>query len=171
MAATFNKKTWEREFKRLQREIDDVFEEVFGIKRPPTSLRQKFSYLKGRLDEAFTRLKERLGRDSERELIIPAADVLEYNDNYRFYLELPGVKKSNLDVRVIGRELSVRGKGKIDGNNRSALNREIEYGDYYRIFELPGNVDPVKIQAKLEDGLLTIDIPVTDGARYVEVIG
>ena len=165
----FNRDPWEREFKQLWREMNELFEDMAGVRPRRRSFKRELYYLKERLNQALANLKKRLGWDSERELIIPTVDILENNDRYQILLDMPGVKKNNLDVRLCGRRLMILGKGKI-GSRRNILNQEIEYGDYYRVFELPEEVAPDKFQARLENGLLIINIPRVGYATEVEVI-
>jgi len=167
---SFGRDPLEREFRRLWRQMDELFEELTGPKPRRRLLKRELWLLKERLVQAARRLKERLGWNGERELLIPVADVEEEGDRYRVCLELPGVRKGDLKVTVCGRELVVEGRGKSVRNGRAALVQEIEYGDYYRVFELPEDVDTERIQARLENGLLTINIPRTGQAQVVEIV-
>jgi HSP20 family protein len=167
----FKRDPWEKEFNRLWREVNELFEDMIGVRARSRGLRRELSCLKERLSQAFAGFKQRLGwNNSERELIIPAVDILEDDERCQLRLDIPGVKRSNLAVRLSGRKLSIMGRGKVSRNRRNILNQEIEYGDYYRVFELPREVDPDDIQAKLENGLLTINIPRAGQVREVEVI-
>lgn len=166
---TLKRDPWEKEFEKLNREISVLFEEAFGIKPYYKNSRSKLFYLKARLNSAWANFKQRLGWNNERELIIPALDIFEAKDHYQFKLDLPGVKKSNLNLRLKGRNLRILGKGKLNGV-KNVLNQEIEYGNYYREFELPDEIDPEKLQAKLENGLLTIKIPRVSRTMEVEIL-
>lgn len=166
---TLKKDPWEKEFERLNREVNALFQDTFGTKPHYRDSRSTLSYLKAQMNSAWTNFKQRLGWSSERELIIPALDIFEAEDHYQFMLDLPGVKKSNLSLRLNGRRLRILGKGKLNGV-KNILNQEIEYGDYYREFELPDEIDPEKLQAKLENGLLTIKIPRVNRTMEVEIL-
>lgn len=98
----------------------------------------------------FSQLFERLGRG-----VVPggesgnlATDVYEDDDHYFARFELPGVKKENLRVELEGEVLSVSSEDKDEKGSRSLR----------RAIRLPEGVDPEKISAKLEDGVLTVSL-------------
>lgn len=166
---TLKRDPWEKELEKLNQEVSALFEEAFGVKLYYRNSQSKLSHLKAQLNSAWANFKQRLGWNSERELIIPALDIFEAEDHYQFMLDLPGVKKSNLNVSLKGRKLKILGKGKLNGF-KNVLNQEIKYGDYYRELELPDEIDSERLQAKLENGLLTIRIPRVNQTMKVEIL-
>jgi HSP20 family protein len=105
----------------------------------------------------------RLPRDYSRS---PALDVAESDLAYRVKLDVPGVKKEDIKVTIDGRRVSVQAESatqteKKDGD-RSAdriVYRERSVSSYARSFTLPVEVDQASASAKLEDGVLALDLP------------
>ncbi len=105
-------------------------------------------------------------------VFVPSADIYETQDTLTVILEMPGVEKSNVDVRVEDGVLSVLGK--LDLSKYQGLQPlYIEYnvGHYSRSFQLSSKVDQTKIAAELKDGILTLTLPKAEQAkpRTIEV--
>ena len=105
-------------------------------------------------------------------VFVPSADIYETQDALTVILEMPGVEKSNVDVRVEDGVLSV--VGKLDLSKYQGLQPlYIEYnvGHYSRSFQLSSKVDQSKIAAELKDGVLSLTLPKVEQAkpRTIEV--
>eukprot|EP00899_Mesostigma_viride_P012380 jgi/Mesvir1/21142/Mv14190-RA.1 len=90
-----------------------------------------------------------------------AVDVIEKPDAYMFKADLPGMRKEDVRVRLDGRMLSISGeraRERIEDNERFHL-VERTSGRFERQFKLPQNADLEKIQAKCEEGVLTVHVP------------
>jgi HSP20 family protein len=90
----------------------------------------------------------------------PVADVHEGTDCVVFYLELPGLNQSDIDVRLEDDELVVRGERHMDrGSSGEQFHRiERSYGKFVRRFRLPPHVDASSVSARYEDGVLVITL-------------
>lgn len=105
-------------------------------------------------------------------VFLPNADIYETEDALTVILEMPGVEKSNLDVRVEDGVLSVQGRldlSKYQG--LQPLYTEYNVGHYARSFELSSKIDQNKIGAELKDGVLSLTLPKAEEAkpRTIEV--
>jgi len=89
----------------------------------------------------------------------PRVDIAEVDDNMLLYVDLPGVKSEDVDVRFENRELQIRGKVTPAVPQRHFLLQEYGVGDYFRAFSVTDDVDADKIRAELTDGVLTVDLP------------
>lgn len=90
----------------------------------------------------------------------PSTDIQETESHYELSLSLPGMKKEDIKIELNQNELVISGERKdkrAESNNKLHLN-EIIYGKFSRRFYLPDHVDPEKIQASFEDGMLHISI-------------
>ena len=105
-------------------------------------------------------------------VFVPSADIYETQDALTVILEMPGVEKSNVDVRVEDGVLSVLGK--LDLSKYQGLQPlyvEYNVGHYSRSFQLSSKVDQSKIAAELKDGVLSLKLPKVEQAkpRTIEV--
>jgi HSP20 family protein len=91
----------------------------------------------------------------------PAVDIYEEQDAIVIQAEMPGVGKDGISVDVNGRVLSFKGERSTDNevNEEKYFRRERVYGQYERAFTLPAEVDPEKVKAEYNDGVLKILVP------------
>jgi HSP20 family protein len=88
------------------------------------------------------------------------ADVYEGDDAFRISLEVPGVKRQDLGLFVVGSSLVVEGRKREVHEERVVFEcAERAYGSFRRVIDLPGVVDASRIEARLERGVLTITLP------------
>lgn len=99
----------------------------------------------------------------------PSVDVLETEDSYLLFAELPGVKREDIQLQVKDRRLELSGLRHPLGENRNFLRMERSYGPFRRIFDLGAPVDTENISARFEQGILKVDIPKRAAATVVPV--
>jgi HSP20 family protein len=104
-------------------------------------------------------------------MFTPPADVEETDDAYLVDIELPGVRKDDLDIEIAGRRLSVRGERKEKERVGILRRRERTVGRFAYEVTLPGNVDDSGIVANLDGGVLTVRVPkpASERARRIPV--
>ena len=81
-------------------------------------------------------------------------------------LEMPGVEKNNVDVRVEGGVLKV--EGRLDFSKYQGLQplyTEYNVGHYFRSFQLSSKIDHNRIEAELKDGVLALTLPKVEEAK------
>ena len=101
----------------------------------------------------------------------PLADVTESDDAFHVEIELPGVKRKDIDVEANGQELVVTGEIK-EKERKGVLRRSTRRtGSFEYRLRLPGEVDNEKINAQMSDGVLTITVPKAEVAkpRHIEI--
>jgi HSP20 family protein len=99
-------------------------------------------------------------------VFLPTTDIFESTDALTVILEMPGVEKSNVDVRVEDGVLSVQGRldlSKYQG--LQPLYTEYNIGHYARSFQLSSKIDQTKISAELQDGVLSLKLPKIEEAK------
>jgi HSP20 family protein len=96
-------------------------------------------------------------RRHEQETLLPAADIWETPEEIILKLDMPGVGKEDLEVKVEGDTLTIHGKVKTDQPG-DVLYAENRVGDYMREFSLSGDLDQNKISAAITAGVLTVKI-------------
>lgn len=89
----------------------------------------------------------------------PPADVEETDDAYVVDIELPGVNKRDVDVEVNGRRLTVSGERKERERTGILRRRTRTVGRFFYEVVLPSEVDDEAVNAKLDNGVLTVTVP------------
>lgn len=99
-------------------------------------------------------------------IFVPPADIYESEDALTVVLEMPGVQKANVDVRVEEGTLHIDGRldvSKYEG--LMPLYTEYNIGHYARTFRLSNKIDQSKIAAELKDGVLSLTLPKAEEAK------
>jgi HSP20 family protein len=100
----------------------------------------------------------------------PSVDVLETEDAYLIFAELPGVRRDDIQLQVRDRRLELSGRRQPLGENRNFLRMERSYGPFRRAFDLGAPVVTDSITAGFEQGVLRVQIPKRrDGATEVQI--
>ncbi len=95
----------------------------------------------------------------------PALNIWEDEGAIYVEAELPGLKHDQLEVVVLGSELTIKGQLPVQAPEQSAIHRkERPEGHFTRVAHLPAEVDTAKVQAVLKDGVLTITLPKAEAA-------
>jgi HSP20 family protein len=91
----------------------------------------------------------------------PAVDMFAKDDHLVIKAELPGMEKKDINLDLKDGVLTLRGERKHENEikDENFYRREMSYGKFVRTFSLPSDVDPDKIKAEFQNGLLTIEVP------------
>jgi HSP20 family protein len=99
----------------------------------------------------------------------PVADVEERDDAYIVQVELPGVRREDVTIELVGNELWISGEVKEEERQGVVRRRMRRYGRFdYRV-ALPNQLDSEKVDATLEDGLLTVRVPKAEKAQRRQI--
>lgn len=104
----------------------------------------------------------------------PAINVWEGKEALYAEAELPGLTMEDIEVYVVGDQLTIQGERKDpEGQDQMYHRRERGTGAFSRVLHLPVEVDADKVHATLRDGVLTIELPKAKTAmpRRIEVKG
>ena len=108
-------------------------------------------------------VKESLSWDEalEREKwVTPAVDIFETDDVYFLNVNMPGVSKENIKIKLEDDSLVVMGRINYDEvKNRKYVLKETRFGNFYRKFNISNSVDVEKIDAKMENGTMVLTLP------------
>ena len=97
---------------------------------------------------------------------VPTADIYEDRDSLKVTLEMPGVEKGNVEVRVEEGVLFVEGRLDLSKyRGLQPLYTEYNIGNYARSFRLSNAIDQDKIGAELKDGVLSLTLPKAEKAK------
>jgi len=91
----------------------------------------------------------------------PTVDIYDNDENIVIKAELPGIDKKDIVIDVKDGVLTLKGARSFDNEvkEKKYYCRERMFGKFERVFRLPADVDPEKINANYKDGILKIDIP------------
>jgi HSP20 family protein len=97
----------------------------------------------------------------------PALDLFEDKDNVYVKLELPGMKKEDIDLSLHDGSLSISGERKSEEKFKDAevYRSERFYGRFQRTVTLPTSVAADKVKAQYKDGVLMITLPKAEEAK------
>jgi len=98
---------------------------------------------------------------------MPLVDIFEEPEFIRLVAEVPGVKPENVNISVEGNVLTIKGTKEQTAEEKAEKVHRYErtYGAFERTFTLPASVDPNKIKATYEHGLLTVLLPKVETAK------
>ena len=105
-------------------------------------------------------------------VFLPTADIYETQDALTVILEMPGVEKHNVNVRVEDGLLHVEGRLDLDKyEGLQPLYTEYNVGHFARSFQLSSKIAQDRIGAELKNGVLTLSLPKIEEAkpRRIEV--
>jgi HSP20 family protein len=104
----------------------------------------------------------------------PLVNTREADERYHIEVELPGVKKENVDINVDGNVLKISGERNVREEVKDEDYHKVEsrYGLFSRAFTLPEKVDISNIEAEFVNGILEITIPklkVDESTKKIEI--
>ncbi|MBL8343122.1 MAG: Hsp20/alpha crystallin family protein [Rubrivivax sp.] len=130
-----------RESRDIARSVDRLFDEAFG---------------------GFFGAPATAGPRGETAARSPALDVAESDRAYTVKLEMPGVKKEDIKVTIEGKRISLSAHSESAQEKKEGdrvVYRERSVASYARSFTLPVDVDQAGAGARLENGVLTLELP------------
>lgn len=121
------------------------------------------------LDDPF---KYVFGPDlNQRDFFSPQCEVAESEDKFFVSVDLPGVSKEDISIEVKDSRLSISATRKKDNSDYNSVLSERFYGKYERSFKLSEAIDDEHIEAKFENGVLTISLAkrAKEKARMIKI--
>ena len=91
----------------------------------------------------------------------PMVDIFDDSDKIVIKAELPGIDKKDIAIDLKDRVLTLKGERVADNEVKEDryYRRERTYGKFERSFTLPTGLNPDKIKADYQDGVLKIEVP------------
>jgi len=100
----------------------------------------------------------------------PALDLCESGENVVAVVELPGMRKEDIDISLHDGTLTISGERKHENTNGETTQRTERYvGTFRRSIALPTRVDPTKVSATYEDGILKVTLPKAEEAKPKQI--
>jgi HSP20 family protein len=134
------------ELTRLQDEMNELFDVTYaGFPAGPHGL----------LDRAW----------------VPAVDISESKDDFRIKVDLPGVRKEDINITVENNMCVIKGDKKQDSNinDKNHVRSERFFGVFNRSIALPSLVDTSKVSAEYVNGTLEITLPKREEAKPKQI--
>ncbi len=139
------RRTPNRTVRDLQREVDSIFDRFFGR-----------------------------GGDGDTSTVwAPRTDLSETDDAFRIRLDVPGMTKDDIAINLQNNTLTVSGERSSERqkDGEEYVRVERAFGTFHRTFTLPDAVDPDRVEATYDEGVLTINVPKTEKStrRQIEI--
>lgn len=108
----------------------------------------------------FNKPASSLLSETMRASLLPRLNISETDNKYFIEAELPGVKQSDLELKLDNNILVIKGKTEEskESKERNYFMRERYYGSFQRSLTLPNNINENDIIANFKDGILNIEI-------------
>lgn len=96
----------------------------------------------------------------------PSVNLWEDNDNLYAECELPGVRSEDLDISVVGNELTIKGRRADTAEPQATYHRrERGVGTFSRTLKVPSEIAADQVQANLREGVLLVTMPKAESSK------
>lgn len=101
----------------------------------------------------------------------PTSEVTEEGNHYLLKVDLPGIAQDHVKIEADKDRLMIRAERREEKktDTKKKYLSEVYYGSYERTFTLPGPIDDKNIDARFENGVLTITIPKTEALKAKQI--
>lgn len=100
-----------------------------------------------------------------QQYVRPRAHIVEDGEAFVLQVELPGVARTGLEITFENGELFIVGHRTAFQTGAELIYRESRQADFRRVFEVDSSIDASKINAHLEQGVLTLTLPKAESSR------
>jgi HSP20 family protein len=97
--------------------------------------------------------------------VAPYVDIEATDGDYVLYAEMPGVNREGIEITVEEGNLIVAGHRQPLAVSGEPLHRETRQLDFRRVYELDPSIDASKISARIEQGILTVNLPKAENLK------
>jgi HSP20 family protein len=123
---------------------------------------REYVSLQDRVNRLFREAQTGDGREEAltTSTFAPPVDVYEDEHKITLKIEVPGIDEKDIDVRIENNTLTVHGERKFEKEEKEENYRRVErqYGSFTRTFTLPSTVDPEKVEAHYDKGVLKVQL-------------
>jgi len=101
----------------------------------------------------------------QTQMSMPPTDILEGEDGFHIYMDLPGVSPEDLTIELEQNELTVLAESRYEAVPNQAMRNEFGSLSYKRVFTLSDMVDRENIKAVIKDGVLDLFLPKAESMK------
>lgn len=106
---------------------------------------------------------------------VPALNVIENEKDYELEFAVPGLKKEELNLQVdadgiMSISMARKNEENKEDKKRNYIRREFTFQEFNQSYILPDDADRAKISAKVENGVLTINVPKLPAEKQPQTI-
>jgi HSP20 family protein len=112
------------------------------------------------IDELFSSMFSSPARDSW----LPSVESHAKDGKVELRMDLPGVDPNDVEISLDGTQLVIRGERKSESEETNGY-REVRYGKFERRFTVPKGIDAEKAEARYENGVLVLTLPLSEAAK------
>ena len=124
------------------------------------------SRLQSQIGNVFTDLFETALGTRTYAATYPGVNIWEDGDTAYIEAELPAMTMNDVEVSVMGNQVTIKGERKIaDPEGGTFRRRERPQGAFSRMLSLPWEIDAEHVEATLHDGILTINLPKSESSK------
>ena len=144
---------------------------MIQTRRPADDMIQLSGRLHRMMDDVFGSYPYDAGTSTVNSMWAPPVDVFEDTDDIKLVAELPGMKSEDVKISLENNTLTLQGEKKQVAEEKTERVHRYErsYGRFERVFTLPSTVDPERIEASFDNGILTVVLPKSERARPREI--
>src|SRR5215470_14332061 len=102
----------------------------------------------------------------------PAIEVREHDNSFEIHAELPGLNKEDVKVECTDEGIIIEGERRREEEKKEGgyYRSERSYGHFYRMIPLPDGADPEKTKAEFKNGVLQVNVPISETKRQTKRI-
>lgn len=131
------------------------------IKKPDTFFNTINDEIEHVLHKSFDNMFPEYLFNVETQGMTMPVDIQEFDNEYKIKAELPGIKKEDIELDVTKTSLKIHAQKseEKEENNQKYRKSEFRYGMYNRTIHFPREINVDNVKAKLEHGILTLNLP------------
>ena len=156
-----DKGRYEQRSMRLNDVFDDFRREIEGAINPWSSM----------LDWRFPRERPNTMEEEGTLSRTPLLDMVDKGDRYHLRMEIPGIDKDKIHLNATDDSIEISGEQSEEEEGedkaRNYIYNERSYKSFYRTIPIPEEIIPSKITAKMNNGILQVDVPKKSPSRPV----
>jgi HSP20 family protein len=130
---------------------------------------ERLTNMRAEMDREFESMSSFSGSTDPLSRWNPAVNVYQDKDRFTVVVELPGLKKEEIEISLHDDTLTIAGERKREESSEQEFLTERLYGKFQRSLTLPTAVDAEKVKASYKDGLLQVELPKAEEAKPKQI--